>query len=241
MNRDKISIILPTYNERENIVPLIGEIKGVLEGRPKQFLVVDDNSPDGTAQFVQEAFPGDPEVDVIVRRADPGLAKSIREGVENATGDLIVVMDTDFNHEPKHLPFMVHALQWYDCVMGSRYLYGGGMRPFSRLFMSWVFNIFVRATTRGKISDNLYGFFAIRRPVLERCDYDEVFWGYGDYFIRLIYSLQRTGATILQVPVMNGERRSGEANSRFFSVFTQYSIATLRLSWRELQRRFRKR
>ena len=83
-----VSVILPTYNERENIVPLIRRLKGVLAGTPKEIIVVDDNSPDGTARQVRDAFAGDAEVNLIVRHKDRGLAKSIREGVEYATGEV---------------------------------------------------------------------------------------------------------------------------------------------------------
>ncbi|MAG94607.1 MAG: dolichol-phosphate mannosyltransferase [Planctomycetaceae bacterium] len=225
-----VSVVLPTYNERGNIVALIEEIHQVLDGVPTEIVVVDDDSPDGTADIVRERFAGREDVRVLVRTSDPSLAKSIRHGLEAATGDVLVVMDTDFNHPPEHLAFMVESLRWYDCVSGSRYLFGGGMESRKRLTFSWLFNVFVRTATGGQITDNLYGYFAIRADVLRALKYDEIFWGYGDYCIRLLYFLQRKKAAVLQFPVMNGSRRSGTANSAFVSTLFQYVAATLPLA-----------
>lgn len=231
MNPPKVSIVVPTYNERENIVPLVREIKRVLDGTPKEILVVDDDSPDRTAECVEREFAGDGEVRVIVRRRDRGFAKSIREGIEKSSGAAVAVMDSDFNHEPKYLPFMLGALDHYDAVFGSRFLYGGLMTPPLRHKCSWVFNVFVRFATGGDITDNLYGFFCIKRPVLERCDFDGIFWGYGDYCIRLLYFLQKSKTAILQVPIVNGQRRGGVGNSAFVKVLVEYTVATLRIAF----------
>lgn len=230
MNQRTVSVVLPAYNEKDNIIPLVREIKAALSGYAKEILVVDDNSPDGTAQAVRREFAGDGEVVVIVRTKDKGFANSIREGLETATGAILVVMDSDFNHQPKYLPFMVSALSTYDCVSGSRFLYGGRMDPRSRHLLSWVFNIFVRFSTGGRITDNLYGYLCIRRDALERCGYDDIFWGYGDYFIRLLYELQLRNAEILQIPMVNGTRRAGVGSRAFLKTFLQYTEATLRLA-----------
>jgi dolichol-phosphate mannosyltransferase len=235
-----VSVILPAYNERENLVPLIQEVRAALAPRRVEVVVVDDNSPDGTALAVQEAFPGDEWVKVFVRPSDPSLAKSIRRGLEEAKGDVLVVMDSDFNHQPHYLPTLVDNLQYYECVIASRFLYGGRMNSRARHLLSWGFNVFVRASLPGgQITDNLYGFFAVRREILDRVPFDEVFWGYGDYFIRLLYYLQRHETSVLQIPAVNGERRAGEANSSFVGVFREYLHATLQLSLKERLRHVR--
>ena len=227
-----LSIILPAYNEKDNVVPLVREIKAALQGRAKEILIVDDNSPDGTADAVREAFAGDPEVKVFVRMRDRGFAKSIREGLDKASGDILLVMDSDFNHQPKYLPIMADAIRDYDCVFGSRFLYGGRMAPRSRHLLSWLFNVFVRVATAGKITDNLYGFCALKRSALVDLDMDDIFRGYGDYCIRLLHSLQVNQASILQIPMVNGERRKGVGNNAFLKVFSQYTAATLQLAVR---------
>lgn len=225
-----VSVVLPTFNERGNVVPLVGAIRAALAGVAHEVLVVDDDSPDGTADAVRAAYPDDPAVRVIVRTTDKGFAKSIRAGIEHARGDAVVVMDSDFNHQPAYLPFMVDSLRYYDCVLGSRFLYGGRMFPRARHLLSWLFNVFVRCATGGQITDNLYGYFAIRTEVLRRCDFDAIFDGYGEYCIRLLHALQRGGVNILQFPAVNGERLKGAGNSRFLKTFWTYFKATVRLA-----------
>jgi dolichol-phosphate mannosyltransferase len=224
----KVSVVLPTYNERVNVVLLIEAIHRELGPREHEIVVVDDNSPDGTHQVVQAL--NDPAVKAVLRTSDPSLAKSIRCGLENATGSAFVIMDSDFNHQPEYLPFMVDALAHYECVSGSRFVYGGRMNSRLRHLLSWGFNVFARAMTGGQITDNLYGFIAIRRPVMERCNYDRIFWGYGDYCIRLLYYLQRDGVRVLQFPAVNGERKAGVGNSRFLRVFWKYFKEVLKLT-----------
>lgn len=229
MSTPLISVILPTYNEKGNILDLVFEIKVLLEGRSKEIIVVDDNSPDKTADAVREKFAGDPEVVVIVRTADKGMAKSIRTGLENARGSRFVVMGSDFNHLPRYIPFMVDALEHYDGVFGSRFLYGSWMSSFIHHKLSWSFNIFVRALLGGSITDNLYGYYAIRRTVIERCRYDDIFWGFGDYAIRLLYYLEIERASLLQIPMIVGERRAGVGNRAWVKTLIQYLVTTFGL------------
>lgn len=232
MNRavvpDLVSVVLPTYNERENAVLLVREIHEVLGDRPHEIVVADDDSPDGTCEALLALK--DPRLTVVRRTSGKGLANSIRCGIEHSRGTRVVVMDSDFNHQPLYLPFMVDALAHYDCVSGSRFLYGGRMNTRRRHLLSWQFNVFTRFMTGGQITDNLYGFFAIRREVLDRCDFERIFWGYGDYAIRLLYYLQAMEASILQFPAVNGTRRAGVGNSQFLRVFRQYFGEVLRLA-----------
>jgi dolichol-phosphate mannosyltransferase len=225
-----ISVILPTYNEKGNILDLVSEIKVLLEGRSKEILVVDDNSPDGTAEAVSRRFAGDPEVRVIVRARDRGMAKSIREGLEKSKGRRLVVMGSDFNHLPRYIPFMVDALDHYDGVFGSRFLYGGWMSSVVHHKLSWAFNLFIRGLLGGSITDNLYGYYAIRREAIERCRYGDIFWGFGDYCIRLLYYLEINRVSILQIPMVVGERRAGVGNRAWVRTLVQYLISTIGLT-----------
>ena len=222
-----VSVILPCYNESGNIIPLIEAIHVELGFCKHQVVVVDDNSPDGTYNLVfEKKFD---YVKSILRTSDPSLAKSIRRGLEEADGDMLVVMDSDFNHQPSYIPQMVKGLEYYDCVSASRFLYGGKMNNRFRHMASWVFNVFVRVLTGKSITDSLYGFFAIHRRVVNKLDFDKIFWGYGDYCIRLMYDLQEQQSTILQIPAVNGDRYAGTGNSNFFKTLFQYTIETFRL------------
>ncbi|MEW6097392.1 MAG: glycosyltransferase [bacterium] len=227
----KLSVILPTYNERGNITLLIDAIHAELHEYDHEIIVVDDNSPDGTYEAILDL--GYPFVKAILRTSSPGLANSIRCGLENANGNVFIIMDSDFNHQPKYLPFMIKALSYYECVLGSRFVYGGKMDSRIRHLLSWYFNIFVRVLTGGKITDTLYGFFAIKRNVIEQCNYDGIFWGYGDYCIRLMFYLQKYNVNILQIPVVNGKRKKGKGNCAFFRTFWQYFTETVKLAFKE--------
>jgi dolichol-phosphate mannosyltransferase len=223
-----ISIILPTYNESENIVPLIADILCELNEHSIEIIVVDDNSPDGT--YEAAAAFRDPRIRAFRRTQDKGLAKSVRCGLEKALGDVLVVMASDFNDRPQYLKFMIQSLSDFDCVSASRYLYGGGMGNRLRYILSGIFNQFTRFMIGGALTDYQYCFFAIKKRLLAQCDYDKIFWGFGDYKIRLFYYLLKMKARILEIPAQNGRRRAGRGNHRFIRLFFQYTISVLRLA-----------
>jgi dolichol-phosphate mannosyltransferase len=242
-----VSVVLPTYNERDNIIDLIEAIKQELEpvGMSYEVLVVDDSSPDGTAQVVNERYSlaevGSNEwrgaishsgiVRVVKRIVDKGLAKSIRHGLEAAKGSTLVVMDTDFNHDPAMIPQMVDLLRYYDLVIGSRFVMRGGMEDSLRYTLSFAYNIFIRALFRTQIQDNLSGFFAVRHERLFQLAalFDKIFYGYGDYFIRLLLAAWRRDWKILEVPVFYILRRHGDSKTGFWRIFRDYTTAVVRL------------
>lgn len=230
VNITLISVVLPSYNEKGNLLQLISQIHQNLADIHHEIIVVDDNSPDGTYKAVLDLEL--PFVRAILRVKDRGLANSIRCGLEMARGDAFIVMDSDFNHRPEYLPFMVTALSYYDCVTASRFVYGGRMDSRLRHILSWIFNIFTRLITGGYITDNLYGYFAVRKTAMETLSYDRIFWGYGDYFIRLLYYLQKNSANILQFPAVNGKRISGKGNSKFIGTFGQYFSEVIKLAFK---------
>jgi dolichol-phosphate mannosyltransferase len=242
-----VSVVLPTYNEHDNIIDLVEAIVCELEpmGARYEVLVVDDSSPDGTAQLVCDRFNlvavGDSEwrgtvgpvgyVRVVLRSKDKGLAKSIRHGLEVAQGRTLVVMDTDFNHDPAVIPQMVDLLRYYDLVIGSRYVMRGGMEDTLRYRLSFVYNIFIRGIFWTQIQDNLSGFFAVRQERLFQLApiFDKIFYGYGDYFIRLLLVAWRKDWKILEVPVFYILRRHGDSKTGFWRIFRDYTSAVLKL------------
>lgn len=227
-----VSIVLPTFNERGNIVDLIDAIEEQVARLETdwQIVVVDDNSPDGTAALVRERArkPGS-HIDVYVRTDEQGLASAIKYGIQRACGDVMVVMDTDFNHDPKMIPQMVEFLKYYDIVIGSRFVMGGGMEEEWRYKYSFLYNLFVRVTIRTQIQDNLSGFFAMRRDKLMQLDLERIFRGYGEYFIRLLYYAWRHHYKMLEVPVFYVLRRHGKSKSRFLTMLRDYSRCVLEL------------
>lgn len=226
----RVSVVLPTYNEAQNIAELVEEIERALAAADLAYeiVVVDDNSPDGTAAVVQERFDANPSVRLIVRTDERGLASAIRRGIEASSGSVVAVMDTDFNHSPSMLPQMVAFLDYYDLVIGSRFVMGGGMAETGRYLLSCVYNFGIRVVLRTQVQDNLSGFFAMRRERLFGLDFDAIFFGYGDYFIRLLLAAWRHDMKLLEVPVFYDLRRHGQSKTAFMKVFRQYTMAVLR-------------
>lgn len=228
----KASIILPTYNERENICDLIESLEDSLApmGCAAEIIVVDDNSPDGTAQMVQE-FQKQARVDVVclVRTQERGLATAIRYGIEHCTGDRILVMDTDFNHDPGLIPQMIALLDEWDLVIGSRFVKNGGMEDRRRNLYSWAYNVFIRVMLFSPVHDNLSGFFSMRREKLFALNFQPIFLGYGEYFIRLIYAARKKGCRILEIPVFYKLRQHGDSKSQFGSMIHDYTLCVFSL------------
>ena len=227
----KTSIILPTYNERENIIELIDALHKILapETFAYEMIVVDDNSPDGTADRVREKFGADDRVALYVRHQGQGLATAIRDGIEKATGDVVVCMDTDFNHDPAMIPQMVTFLAYYDLVIGSRFVMRGGMEDRFRHYASLIYNIGIRFIFRTPVHENLSWFFAIDRDKLLSMDLDAIFYGFGDYFIRLIMMAWQRGYDMLEVPVFYRLRLHGHSKNQFVSTFIAYTRALISL------------
>ena len=227
----KTSIILPTYNEKDNIVDLVRAIHRHLEpeGLNYEVVVVDDNSPDGTADVVRAAFGDDSRVELHVRTQERGLATALRYGAEHSDGEVLVFMDTDFNHDPAMIAQLVKFLEYYDVVIGSRFVMRGGMEDPTRYVFSFMYNLGLRFLFRTQVWDNLSGFFAIYRDKLLELNLDQIFYGYGDYFIRLLMVGWRRGWHMLEIPVFYRLRMHGHSKTQFLRIFTQYTIAIIKL------------
>lgn len=227
-----ISVILPTYCESGNIGHLIEAIEENLSapGRQVEIIVVDDASPDGTAEVVQKvaALPGI-TIRCLVRTEERGLASAIRYGLDRANGRRILVMDTDFNHSPDNLNMMAAVLDKFDLVIGSRFVRGGGMEDQMRYYASLIFNVFIRVVLWVPVHDNLCGFFAIKRERLNSLPLDAIFSGYGEYFIRLVYLAYCKGFKIHEIPVFYTLRKTGESKSHFGSMIRDYTRTTFQL------------
>ncbi len=230
----KTSIILPTYKERDNIVELINAIFSYLpeDGYNAEVVVVDDNSPDGTADAVRENFDNHERVKLFVRVDERGLASAIRYGIEHSSGEILVFMDTDFNHDPAIIPQMIKFLEYYDIIIGSRFVMAGGMEDRFRQFSSRIYNYVIRLMFNTPVHDNLSGFFSIYRDKIEAMDLDQIYYGYGDYFIRLLMVAHKRGYNMLEIPVFYRLRMHGHSKTQFMSILVQYSQALLALRFK---------
>lgn len=226
----KVSVILPTYNEAGNIIGLVEEILAYFPPDVEpEILIVDDDSPDKTYNVAKGAFDGNLKVRIILRTEDRGFAKSIRTGIEQATGELVIVMDTDFTHDPVEIPRMLHIARIYDIVSGSRFCAGGNMQDRKHYLASLAYNWLLRALLRTQLQDNLGGYFVMKRNEILSLPLDLIFYGYGEYFFRLLYFAQRRGLKVIEIPAIYRVRTYGASKSNFLKMLFSYSKAAILL------------
>lgn len=229
-----LSVIIPTYNERENINELTKKICHVLNGGGRDFeiIVVDDNSPDGTAQMVRNEFIDDEKVRLIERFNERGLATAIKTGIIASKGDMIVLMDADFSHDPVLLPRMLTNLDNFDIVSGSRFVPGGKIvATWWGPFLSRMINRYLRLILRLKTKDNTNGFLAFKKEIVMR-HLDKIFYGYGDFHFRLFYYAKREDRKVLEIPCAYYWRKEGESKTRVIKYGWGYLYSALKLSLR---------
>lgn len=237
-----VSVVLPTYNERDNIGPLIEAIIEAMEKSGKmapEIIVVDDDSPDGTWQVVEEIAAKNPHVRLIHRTAERGLTSAIATGIAQAKGEIVVWMDCDFSMPPELIPELVATLEGADLAVGSRYVRGGmdvGHSLAGRLF-SRAINFFASLFLDFSIKDYTSGFLAVRREVFERMD---LRGDYGEYCIDLLYRAKKAGFRIKEIPYRCVPRRAGESKTApnlmgYFRRGWKYVLTILRLrfAWEE--------
>lgn len=208
----KTIVIIPTYNEAENIEKLIKKIFEVKSDI--HILVVDDNSPDGTALVVEKLMDSDKRLHLIKRSGKLGLGTAYIEGFKFALRngyDAIFEMDADFSHNPEDLPRFLEALQDADLVIGSRYLTGVNVInwPLRRLILSYFANLYTRFITGMPIRDATGGFKCFRAEALRQIDLDKVKTnGYG-FQIEMNFRLWAKGFRIKEIPIIFVDRRNG--------------------------------
>ncbi|MFW6330261.1 MAG: polyprenol monophosphomannose synthase [Gemmatimonadota bacterium] len=212
---ERALVVVPTYNERENIrrlVPLI-----LAQDERLEVLVIDDASPDGTGRAADELAADEPRVHVLHREGKQGLGTAyiagFRWGLERGY-EVLFEMDADFSHDPAHLPQFLAAIREFDLVLGSRYLHGRVTVvnwPMSRLLLSWFANQYARLATGLPVTDATGGFKCFRREVLETIDLQRV--GSEGYSFQIEMSLRawRAGFSIGEIPIVFADRDLGES------------------------------
>ncbi|MDF1512664.1 MAG: polyprenol monophosphomannose synthase [Anaerolineae bacterium] len=208
------SVIVPTYNEKENIEQLVQRLLELpVEVR---VIVVDDNSPDGTGDIADRmANSHAGRVDVVHREGKLGLGTAYIAGFKHAIkkqSDLIITMDADFSHPPENIPAMLDKIQTgYDLVIGSRYIPGGKAVECTlpRKMLSWGANTFARVLLGLTAHDTTAGFRCYRREVLASIDLDGIFSNGYSFLIEMLYKVQRQGWRVGEVPIVFHNRRQG--------------------------------
>lgn len=208
----KSLIIVPTYNERENIRRLLPELMAL--DPDIRVLVVDDNSPDGTGKLADELAAENKRISVLHRPGKLGLGSAYVAGFKHAIRqdvDCVFEMDADFSHDPAMVPRFLEQIASCDVVIGSRYISGINVVnwPMSRLLLSYFANIYTRLVTGMTIRDTTAGYKCFRREVLEDIDLDEVRSDGYAFQIEMNYRCWRKGYRIREIPIIFVDRRSG--------------------------------
>ncbi len=229
-------VVVPTYNERDNLPVLVEQVLA-LDGF--RMMVVDDASPDGTGAIADQlaaAHPG--RIEVVHRTGPRGLGRSYIDGLQRAVAredvDVVCQMDADLSHNPEYLPALAAAAADNDVVIGSRYLFGVSVVnwPLHRIFLSAFANKYIRAVTQLTPRDCTSGFRCWRREALARLPLASMVSDGYAFLVEMLFEAKRRGLRIGEVPIIFVERRQGQSK-----VSTPVLLESLVIPWRLLFRR----
>jgi len=227
-----LSIVVPTYNEVENIPILLEEVKKALREINFEMIIVDDDSPDGTAELAEKMREEYPFLKIIRRKNERDLATAVIEGFKNSDGEILAVMDADLQHPPEKIVEMLDKIkEGADIVVGSRYIPGGEIErwSFKRKFYSKGARAiaYLLLPKSREVKDPLSGFFMLRREVIEGVELNPI-----GYKILLEILIKGRYKKAEEVPIIFRDRERGES-SLVFNEYGKYTKHLLRLSWNE--------
>jgi dolichol-phosphate mannosyltransferase len=235
MTPPRAIVVVPTYNERENLPVLVD---GLMRHENVRVLVVDDQSPDGTgtvADALARTFPG--RVDVLHRTSRRGFGRSCVDGMTQAVHepvDVVCQMDADLSHDPADLPRIIAASAHADVVIGSRYIAGGRILnwPLRRRILSRFANSYIRLVTRLTARDCTSGYRCWRRETLASVPFDHIFSDGYSFLIEMLFRAERRGVRVAEVPITFVERLKGQSKLSMAvlveSVITPWRLAASR-------------
>ena len=220
----QISIIIPTYNESENIIKILRTIGEILpKNVATQAIVVDDNSPDGTGKLVEDYLKNvkkmaDYTIEIIHRKAKDGLGSAILKGIQQAKGDTIVVMDSDFSHPPQIIPKLIESIKkyQYDIAVASRYIKGGEIQGWSlkRKIMSKCATLIAKKGLGIDAKDPMSGFFAFKRNIIKGLNIEAI-----GYKILLEILVKTKDVNIKEIPYTFQDRKEGSSKLNIRTIF----------------------
>jgi dolichol-phosphate mannosyltransferase len=235
MTPPRAIVVVPTYNERENLPVLVD---GLMRHENVRVLVVDDQSPDGTgtvADALARTFPG--RVDVLHRTSRRGFGRSCVDGMTQAVHepvDVVCQMDADLSHDPADLPRIIAASAHADVVIGSRYIAGGRILnwPLRRRILSRFANSYIRLVTRLTARDCTSGYRCWRRETLASVPFDHIFSDGYSFLIEMLFRAEQRGVRVAEVPITFVERLKGQSKLSMAvlveSVITPWRLAASR-------------
>jgi dolichol-phosphate mannosyltransferase len=208
-----IVVVIPTYNERESIESLIREVLSL--SLELNILVVDDNSPDGTGAIVSKLAEESPKVKLLTRKKRKGRGSAgvdgFKKGLEMGA-DLVIEMDADFSHHPRHIPDLVANANNYKVVLGSRFVAGGADRDrgMLRQIVTRLAGLYVRKSLGIKIRDVSSGYRCFRKEVFEKVDLDDMISAGPAIVLEILYKVCLNGFSVKEVPIIFEDRRQGQ-------------------------------
>ena len=227
----KFSIVLPCLNELENLKLLIPEIKKKYHKYDIEFIVVDDNSDDGTEDFFKKKRS---KIKYIKRTKNLSLGKSVEIGIKNSTNKKILVMDTDFNHSPRDIKKFLKYLEHkeFKIISGSRFKHGGLGTNFTRHLLSKLYSFILSKLLLINLTEFLSGFFLIDKSIFYKLkNRNEIFKGYGEYYVRMLISISKINQPIKEIPVIYDQRRFGFSKSKFLSMAVNYFYQSIKFKY----------
>lgn len=221
-------VVIPTYNERENIVKLINQINK-LKIDNTRILVVDDNGPDGTSDLVKEISKRNKNVHLLLRKEDKGRGSAGIAGFKEALemgGDIICEMDADFSHDPKHLPDLINNLKDCDVTIGSRFVVGGSDedRPILRRLITILANFYIGVLLGLRVRDCNSGYRCFKRKVLEKIDLNKIISKGPSIVQEILYKTHLAGFKVKEVPIEFIERKEGKSKLGLKHLYKGYTM-----------------
>ena len=231
-----VVVVIPTYNERESIGSLIREILSL--PFELNILVVDDNSPDGTGAIVSKLAEESPKVRLLTRKKRKGRGSAGVDGFKMALkmgADLIIEMDADFSHHPRHIPELLANANNYHVVLGSRFVPGGADRDrgMLRQMVTRLAGLYVRTSLGIKIRDVSSGYRCFRKEVFEKVDLDDMISAGPAIVLEILYKVCLNGFAVKEVPIIFEDRRQGQTK---LDTITLLETLVMVLRLRKMQR-----
>lgn len=230
----RVTVCLPTYNESENLEPMVSALRDVLPPDAR-ILVIDDASPDGTGEIADRLSAEDDRISVLHRERKEGLGPAYVAGFHHALdggAELVVEIDCDFSHDPKDVPRLLAAAEDADLVLGSRYVEGGGVRNWG-LVRRWISaggSAYARIILGTRVRDLTGGFKCYRREVLEAIPLDRISSKGYAFQIETTYRALRAGFRIVEVPITFADREVGHSKmSRAIVLEAIWRVPSLRV------------
>jgi glycosyltransferase involved in cell wall biosynthesis len=230
-----VRVIIPTYNEKENLPDLVEQLLA-LETKVR-LIIVDDNSPDGTGRLADTLAAAQPgRVSVIHRPGKLGLGTAYIAGFQRGLAegaDRLITMDADFSHDPAYIPALVNLANHFHITIGSRYIPQGGIRNWGvrRRFLSWGANTFARTVLGLKAHDCTAGFRCYHREVLLSIDLERIFSNGYSFLVEMIFKCQRKGYSVGEIPIIFTNRERGQSKISQTEIYkAMYTVLRLALS-----------